>query len=41
MQPQLKAAGFDMTIKNTSADNLFGEMLPAGNYQVSLYAQRA
>ena len=28
MQPELKAAGFDMTIKNTSADNLFGSTLP-------------
>ena len=39
MQPELKAAGFDMSIKNTSADNLFGTVLPAGNYQLSLYAQ--
>ena len=31
MQPELKAAGFDMTIKNTSADNLFGVMLPGGD----------
>jgi len=37
MQPELKAAGFDMTIKNTSSDNLFGEMLPAGDYQASVY----
>jgi peptide/nickel transport system substrate-binding protein len=39
IQPELKAAGFDMSIKNTSADNLFGTVLPAGNYQLSLYAQ--
>ena len=26
MQPQLKTAGFDMKIKNTTIDNLFGEM---------------
>jgi len=39
LQPELKAAGFDMAIRNTSADNLFGTVLPAGNYQVSLYAQ--
>jgi peptide/nickel transport system substrate-binding protein len=37
MQPELTAAGFDVTIKNTSADNLFGVMLPAGNYQASVY----
>ena len=28
MQPELKAAGFDMKIKNTSADNLFGKHAP-------------
>ena len=39
IQPQLKAAGFDMTIKNTSSDNLFGTQLPSGNYQVSLYTE--
>jgi peptide/nickel transport system substrate-binding protein len=38
MQPELKAAGFDMTIKNTSSDNLFGVVLPAGNYQATIYA---
>ncbi len=37
MQPELKAAGFDMTIKNTSADNLFGVMLPGGDYQATIY----
>ena len=30
-----------MTIKNPSADDLFGKILPAGDYQVSLYAQTA
>jgi len=39
IQPQLKAAGFDMAIKNTTADNLFGQLLPAGNYDLSLYGQ--
>jgi len=39
LQPELKAAGFDMAIKNTSSDNLFGKVLPAGDYQISLYAQ--
>ncbi len=38
IQPMLKAAGFDMKIKNTSSDNLFGTVLPAGDYQLSLYA---
>jgi peptide/nickel transport system substrate-binding protein len=37
MQPELKAAGFDMTIKNTSADNLFGVTLPGGDYQATIY----
>jgi len=39
MQPELKAAGFDMAIKNTTADNLFGQLLPAGNYDLGLYAE--
>jgi peptide/nickel transport system substrate-binding protein len=38
MQTQLKAAGFDMAIKNTSGDNLFGQVLPAGDYQLTLYS---
>jgi peptide/nickel transport system substrate-binding protein len=37
MQPELKTAGFAMTIKNTSADNLFGQLLPDGNYVLTLY----
>jgi len=37
MQPMLKTAGFDMAIKNTSSDNLFGQVLPAGDYQLTLY----
>ncbi len=37
MQPQLKAAGFDMAIKNTSSDNMFGVLLPGGDYQASVY----
>ena len=37
IQPQLKAAGFDMAIKNTSPDNLFGVMLPAGDYDIGLF----
>ena len=34
LQEQLKAAGFKMTIKNPSADDLFDKVLPAGDYQV-------
>ena len=39
LQQQLKTAGFDMTIANKQAGDLFGEILPKGNYQVALYAQ--
>jgi peptide/nickel transport system substrate-binding protein len=39
IQPMLKTAGFDMSIKNTTSDRLFGTLLPSGDYQVSLYAQ--
>jgi peptide/nickel transport system substrate-binding protein len=38
IQPMLKAAGFDMTIKNTTLDNLFNQM-SAGNYDVTLLGQ--
>ncbi len=37
MQLQLKNAGFDMAIKNTSSDNLFGVLMPAGNYDLAIY----
>jgi peptide/nickel transport system substrate-binding protein len=37
MQPMLKAAGFEMKIKNSTSDNLFGVVLPAGSYDLSLY----
>ena len=39
MQEQLKAAGFELKIKNTSADDLFGTILAAGDYQLTLYGQ--
>jgi peptide/nickel transport system substrate-binding protein len=39
IQPQLKAAGFDMSIKNTSADNLFGKVIVNGTYQMALFGQ--
>jgi len=41
LQQQLKDAGFDMTIQNQKASDLFGTILPAGDYQLSLYAQTA
>ena len=37
-QSQLEQAGFDLTIKNASADLLFGKQLPRGRYSVALYA---
>ena len=41
MQQQLAEAGFEMTIENQKAGDLFGEQLPAGDYQIALYAQTA
>jgi peptide/nickel transport system substrate-binding protein len=41
MQQQLKEAGFDMTIVEEKADDLFGTSLPGGDYQIALYAQTA
>jgi peptide/nickel transport system substrate-binding protein len=41
LQEQLKAGGFKLSIKNPSADDLFGKVLPAGNYQIALYGQTA
>src|SRR4029077_12013421 len=38
IQPMLKTAGFDMTIKNTTLDNLFNQM-SSGNYDVTLLCQ--
>jgi peptide/nickel transport system substrate-binding protein len=37
MQVELKTAGFAMSIKNTTPDNLFGKLMPAGNYELTLY----
>lgn len=39
VQEQLKAAGFNLTINNQKAGDLFGEQLPAGEFQLALYAQ--
>jgi peptide/nickel transport system substrate-binding protein len=38
---QLKDAGFLMTTDNAKAGDLFGKLLPAGDYQAALYAQVA
>jgi peptide/nickel transport system substrate-binding protein len=37
LQAELKSAGFDLTIKNPSADALWG-ILAAGDYQMTIYA---
>ena len=39
MQQQLKAVGIDMQIKNAEAGDLFGSILPKGDYQAGIYAQ--
>jgi peptide/nickel transport system substrate-binding protein len=39
LQQQLQAAGFQMTVSNAKAGDLFGSILPKGDYQVALYAQ--
>ena len=41
IQQQAKTAGFDVKIQNQSAAQLFGKSLPAGTYQLALYAQVA
>jgi peptide/nickel transport system substrate-binding protein len=41
VQQQLKEAGFDITINNQKSGDLFGQILPAGEYQMGLYAQVA
>jgi peptide/nickel transport system substrate-binding protein len=38
---QLKDAGFEMTTDNAKAGDLFGKLLPDGDYQAALYAQVA
>ncbi len=39
LQSQLKDAGIDMQIDNAKAGDLFGEILPVGDFQASIYAQ--
>jgi peptide/nickel transport system substrate-binding protein len=40
LQEQLREAGFRLTIRNLSADDLFDKVLPNGNYQLTLYGQQ-
>jgi len=39
LQKQLADAGITLTIANTKAGDLFGKVLPAGDFQIGLYAQ--
>jgi len=39
LQEQLKQAGITLTIANTKAGDLFGTILPSGDFQMGLYAQ--
>ncbi len=39
LQEQLKAAGIELVLNYQEAGALFGEQLPAGDYQLALYAQ--
>jgi peptide/nickel transport system substrate-binding protein len=39
LQAQLRRAGFDVTIQNVDSNTLFGQVLPAGTYQMGLYAE--
>jgi len=39
LQQQLKDAGIDMQIDNAKAGDLFGEILPVGDFQAAIYAQ--
>jgi peptide/nickel transport system substrate-binding protein len=39
LQTELQSAGFQLTVTPEKAGVLFGQDLPAGNYQIGLYAQ--
>jgi peptide/nickel transport system substrate-binding protein len=39
LQSQLKDAGIDMQIDNAKAGDLFGQLLPIGDFQAAIYAQ--
>ncbi len=41
LQSQLAAAGFKLTIANKSADDLFGKILPSGNFQMMIYGSQS
>jgi peptide/nickel transport system substrate-binding protein len=41
IQQQLEEVGIELKIENKQAGDLFGEILPAGDYQIGLYAQVA
>ncbi len=41
IQQQLATTGFKLEIKNKSADDLFGKIIPSGNYQLAIYGQSA
>jgi peptide/nickel transport system substrate-binding protein len=41
LQEQLKAGGIELTIQNSKSGDLFGQILPQGNFQLALYAQVA
>jgi len=38
LQQDLKDAGFNVTINNQKASDLFGDQLPKGDFQVAIYA---
>lgn len=38
LQQQFKTAGFEMTINNQKSGDLFGDILPKGDFQMGLYA---
>jgi peptide/nickel transport system substrate-binding protein len=40
LQSQLKTAGFDMKIQNMKAGDLFGKVLPHGDFTFAIYAQQ-
>ncbi len=39
LQQQLKEAGIDMQVDNAKAGDLFGQLLPVGDFQAAIYAQ--
>ena len=39
LQSEWKEAGFSATVNNTKAGTLFGQWLPAGTFDIGIYAQ--